>query len=139
MELLWDNAILFNDLSLTFSTLTIDTIKEYPMDVHMTYYYRHKDGLLEPTGVEKRLAFLKLSELENFKFECDDAYQIKYIMLYRNTSDKAGCGGLVLDRRSKLGAVLLDRYNKYSYSWFDDYNSDSSRGWGKCSSSDCSE
>lgn len=138
MELLWDNAILFNDLSLTFSELTINTIKEYPMDVYVTYYNRQKDGLLEPTGIEKTLEFLKLSEFENFKFECDDAYQIKYIILYKDASNKAG-GGLVLDRRSKLGSELLDKYNKYSYSWFDDYNSDSSRGWGKCSSSDCSE
>jgi hypothetical protein len=65
-------------------------------------------------------SFNKLSELDAFKSECDDAYLIQDITIYQFWNEKIG---LVLDRRHRL--QLLDKYTLYSYSWFDDYNSDS--------------
>jgi len=154
MESLWNNAALFNDLSLTFSKLTFDTIAEYPADMHITYYTNDnddEDGFLDE-GVEKTIEFSKLSELVDYQIECNynfKVYRIKDIILYKDASDKVG--GLVLDERHDLGRKILNKYYAGAFPMSSDSCSDTSGSdgdtsggdtsggeWGVCSSSDCS-
>jgi hypothetical protein len=118
MELLWNNASLFNDMSATFGKLTFDQIKNYPAKVRVTYHTRNEDGDFPIEGVEKVLTLSKLIELETFQKECDDAYLIHDITLYKTLDDTDN--GLILDERHRLGAQLLNKYTLYSYSWFND-------------------
>ena len=56
MDFLWNNASSFNDMSLTFSKLTYNDIKDFPARVRVTYHTRNDHtGILDDCGVEKIL------------------------------------------------------------------------------------
>jgi len=125
METLWENSYLFNKLYKTFNDLTFDDVKDYRVIVRAVYHNRDKNGDLILEGIKCHLPISKLSELPQFRRDCQDAYLIKEIIIYQDT-DEDYPNGLHLDESHKLGFEIMAKYNKYSYSWFkgDPDNSD---------------